>query len=579
MNLVLVLVTIGISVFTCALIRVPRAVIILVGLLISIFAGLFRYEGASLTVLLITLIFLVLYVLFPLLREFVGSAFRIPFRRWLKILLQTALLSSPALLLAAGSIYLSIHIDDWVAEHTIYKMESNASWSCDDNGQRKLVCDEANEGLEVDVNASMSRAFSSLRQDLKNEVRSAVGAADAGSKSGIDSIEMTLFDPANGAIKPSLQEFNPAFRYRVRRCRWYHWLSDTSGCIRRLFMQPMDSAYKSFRANLIANYQVQAAAGLALGDKNGQHLLRTTDDFIEFEIDRLEADAISANSRIFFILTLLSALSVAITTLAATKVVLLIYARHIFDPKTGAQIISFSDRGPRKQAKLKVKDITRGSSSKGSPAFGFTQQLNGKRWYANFSRGAGSDRKGKLGIPRIFKLFLPRLAAGKMFFSSYDNNNTKDDKFGGYGPHDKRFFLITLPPHRRVAIQVENLVAFSEDVEMFSLFDVRLPLLLQHSFYLRVFKGPGQIILSAQGGNASVMTMEDSAAEPFEIIGYDLDGGFSLDVDQGFWSTYFDSHSLLPSDKQSVAIRTTVPTLKKSTSHLAKKLMFFLLPI
>ncbi|WP_028955802.1 hypothetical protein [Sulfitobacter sp. 20_GPM-1509m] len=578
MNIIVAAALIALSATACAMMRVPRCVILLIGLGLAVFTGLFRFEAAAPMILLLTAVLLILQVVIPLLYDFVAMAFRIPFSRWLAIVGRTTLLASPAVVLAAGSIYKSLYIGDWIAGKTIYQMETLAEWACEEDGTLKIVCDRSQEGLKGDINDAVARAFVNLRRDLKDEVRASVAAGNVGSNDGVRAIESALFDPPNGVIKSSLSNFNPAFRYRAARCRWYHWLTDTRECIRRMFLQPMDAAYKSFRAQFRSEFREQAAAGIAAGDARGQHLIRTTDRFVDTEIDRAEQRLRIANGRIFLMLSLWNLLSITLVALAAIKIFMFIFVRHVYDPYNGAQALNFVDRVHRRMPRLDVRDITREGTSAGSPAFGFSQPLEGQRWDANFSDGMGPDRRGRLGIPRPLTFVLPRIAGGKLFFSSYKGDGARA-QFGGYGTHDQRFFRVTLPAGRRVAVRLENLVAFSDDVRTRSIFDVRLPLLLQHSFFLRVIEGPGAIILSARGGNAAVMTVEGAAADPFEIIAYDLDGEFSLDVNQGFFSTYFDNHSLLPASEESMVLRTTAPSLRKSTTHLARKLLFFLLPV
>lgn len=564
----------AVSVIAFGAIRAPRWLTLLVGAALAAVVFIARGPDADgWLVLGLTALLLVIQIIAPLLVDFWNTLFRIPRDRLGGILGRTLLLGAPALALGGGSVFLSMKVDDWIAARTIYRIEMSDALACEDAGEWRLVCHETG-ALEGDMKAAIDRAFAALRTDLKAEVRRAVENGDAGSEAGLAAIEASLFG-REGALKPHLSDFSASFRYR-RNCGPFAWLFDAAACARRMVLQPLDAVYGARRADLRERFRTEAAAALAAGDRGGARLIAATDAFIDARLDRAQRGAVTANARVFLFLALANALTIAVTVLACLKILLLIYARFAFDPDHGGLPISYAGRREGHRAAIRVRDITRKSADEGTPEYGFSQAVAGRRWYANYGGGLSANRKGRLSMPRLLTFPLPRIASGKLFFSAYDAD-FRGGRFGGHGTHDPRFHRISLPPGRRVAVRIANLVAFSDEVRMRSVFDVKLPLLLQHSFFLRVVEGPGHVIVASRGGNATLMSPDGASAEPFDVIAFDLDGGFHLDVNQGFWSTYFDNHALLPA-AGAMAIRTTSPTLKRSASHLIRKTLFFVLP-
>lgn len=566
--------TISLSSIAYCAFQPSRLLTLFSGVLLALLASQARGSDALGGIILCFSVVLVVgQVLVPLTLDFVKTFVSVPFSTLKQILLKTLSLSIPAIVAGALSIYGSLKIDEWIVDKTLYNIPSDARWSCLEDKQSKLVCRTIGKGADYDTELTIVRVFDVIEADILEKVTQAVTSGDTASENGVQEVHRSLFGE-NGAIKPTLADFNPSFSYR-KPCKWYHWIVDTSGCIKRLFLEPLDSAYRDFRAEFESRFKVVSEEGLESGDKTGAYIVAATERYVSQRLDQQEKTLKAANSNIFWFLEFVSVMSVLITSLACAKVVLIIFARLLYDPKYGDLPITFRNREINSAQNIEVEDITREITEEGTSEYGFIQNIRNNAWYANFSEGLSANRVGSLSFPRKTTFLFPRATSGKLLFQKFEKS---DGSFGGHGPHDRKYLLVTIPEKTRLVVKLKNLMAFSDDVKMRSLFDVKIALLLRHSFFLRTFEGKGQLILTTQDGHAAKMSSSGSAAAPHDIVAFDLDGGLKLDVRQGYWDVYFGGYSLLP-DVKTFAVKTSTQGKKDAAKNLFQKLLFFILPI
>lgn len=252
--------------------------------------------------------------------------------------------------------------------------------------------------------------------------------------------------------------------------------------------------------------------------------------------DAPESDAIQANRIAFRAVKVISFISYALIGLALLKAMLFIYARFVFDPRYGDLPVEFLGNrdGP---SNIIVTDVTERAASN----IGFEVAIT-ENWYCGFGDGLRPNRRGQLRIPRPLSFFFLSLVSRRLMYSFFDGSSG-EGTFGGHGPNDRRYMLIDLPPNSRLVVRFRNLLAFSESVRFRTIYDIRLAMLLQHSFALRTVEGPGSVIVCADGGTAAVMGPTGTAVAPFDVVAFDADGSMKLDVQHGFYSVYFDGYS------------------------------------
>ena len=105
-----------------------------------------------------------------------------------------------------------------------------------------------------------------------------------------------------------------------------------------------------------------------------------------------------------------------------------------------------------------------------------------------------------------------------------------------------------------------------------------LATLLQAGFVLRVCEGPGSVLLTASGGSIEEMRHDGAAAAPSDIVVFDMDGSFALDVRHGWFSTYADSYSMVTTEGTK-DLRVADGSAIRRGARMIWTLVFFLLPI
>ncbi|QBX35899.1 hypothetical protein E4191_15290 [Paracoccus liaowanqingii] len=121
-------------------------------------------------------------------------------------------------------------------------------------------------------------------------------------------------------------------------------------------------------------------------------------------------------------------------------------------------------------------------------------------------------------------------------------------------------------------------MGFDGSVTLRSVLDIRLGTLLQSGFVMRVCEGPGSVLLTASGGSIAEMSHDGSAAATSDVILFDLNGGFSLDVQHGWFDTYADSYSLV-AEEGTKALRVADGSSISRSAQIFKTLVFLILPI
>lgn len=584
----------------CAL-QVPRWITILAGVSVAALAQAVRGD-AMLTTVVVMLVVLLLagQVLVPLALDFAGTLTRLRTGMRGRILGRTLWLGLPLILAGTGSVWVALRVDTFVTNRTLYAIlgtpDHPLTWAdpfaCSEPADIigphlpeqtpvfKLICKTA-AGPGPDTASAIERIFDTIKSRLGAAVDVAVADAAAAGQNASGAIIDTLFGDPNGAVPDTIEGWSPGLYYRNYRCHSYHWVTAPGRCIKRAILKPLNNAYLELVSSLEAQLYEQLEVTLAAGDRGGVAAKAATDTFLTQRLNLAERRATELVMGFFTMLEVLTILSITLTGLAVSKSILLIYARQAYDPRRGGLVIGHSQPKGIKKAS---GSVTFQFLNEHSPAdlvtphgSGFRQQICKLPWHVHFGTSLRPYRRGVLRPARPFKWTVPRILTGRWLMSSYYPGETPG-AFGARGPHDRRYVRVDLQKGARVAVRLPYILGFDDEVTLRSVLDVRLATLLQAGFVMRVCEGPGSVLLTASGGSIEEMRHDGAAAAPSDIIVFDMDGGFALDVRHGWFSTYGDSYSMVTAG-ETKALRVADGSAIRRGAQMIWTLLFFLLPI
>jgi len=341
--------------------------------------------------------------------------------------------------------------------------------------------------------------------------------------------------------------------------------------MRRMVLQPMDSAYRQLRRDLrreITSRIDSFSAGLEDGTDD---LDREIMAALERDLERYSSAAKSGINRAFLLGWILAIVSWISVAMILTKTYLVILARFVFDSRTGGVTLSLGDNdGP--DSVLLGTDVTRTDG-----AFGYRLALDGKSWYGSFGIAVRPDEHGRPTYPMLSRLFLQRLFCGKLRMHRFDPD--RFDHIGGQADHSARFVRIDLREGDRLCFQLPRLAAFSDGISFRSQLNLKMAAMLQHRLFFPVACGAGSLILRVDGGSMRIMPQDPpEGADPMDMAAFDMDGAFALRAQHDLVSVYSEGYTIIPDDRTFV-IRHAPNRLASEAGKTLRKALFFILPI
>lgn len=221
------------------------------------------------------------------------------------------------------------------------------------------------------------------------------------------------------------------------------------------------------------------------------------------------------------------------------------------------------------------EDITREEISTMGHTFGFQQLAQNSTWFLSYSRGNRPYLRGTLCFPYFFKFFFARLALQKMMFAKFKAGSAQ--LFGAFGPQGRKYIRVTLTGTSAVIFNLKNLVAFNDGIKFAPLLDENLTLALKQSVFLKTATGPGELILSFDDGNLSIMDSTKSY-DPMDLVAFDAQCAFQVDSDTSTMGYYFDSYSIVCVNEKQALININKHTLQ-SNGSIIQSLGNFLRPV
>lgn len=550
------------------------------GALVLVWAALFclTWSEAWLNAFLITAIAvlaLLMQLVVPLVVDFATSVVMIPVgKRW-PILRRMTMLSVPILLAAAVGWWVTSHFQNYAIQKIVYTHETTEYWGCQDGGSQLVVC-RGKQGMQADLDDTIHRIVQKSRGRLIAAVDASVGSGHTEATTVADKLEQALFLDSKAIIPKKL----PGLNYREKACSLSDWIKDTKRCLERIVKKPVADAYEDMRSTVKSGFEQRKAEALATGDRSGVWLKARTRQFVTTELSAFEAKLRQLNAQLFWLAWLLKLIGFGLLLVALTKAVFYIFARLLYDPAWGEAKIRFLKARQDDSKGIVITDATRNDSE--GALTGFRIPLNGETWYSWPGGPVIHDRRGDYtSIPQFLSQTFWRLWFGRVFFYCFADSS---EEMGGHGEHDLRFTLIEIPRDKRLVLRLDALQGFTKGIRLRTIFDVRLAMLMRHRFCLRVAEGPGKILLCSRGGAVAAMLpweQEGSrvrAAHPEDIIAFDLDADFVLDVRQDFSSVYVDSHSFMLASPHAALYVPRSSSRRKYTS-LFRRLGYFLRPI
>lgn len=573
--IILSLLAFGILVTTIRLSIVLPLFLVVLGL-IGYFAGFL------LTLLLATMVLLLLLLIGHLLSHGVYEI-RVVTRKLGKarsrlLLMKTLWRWLPAFLLVLAVVLFTLWRDG-VMKDAVYGIELSGDYACQNkDGEERLVCQNS-ASFEGDTHELASRLGNTLTAQLLDDIQVAIDYISKSSKDIKTELPRLLFDGGDVNFNhgdPLYSKTLPA-AFKPPECGGLlGWLIHPGKCMKRMVLSPVNAVYSDTRQKTRDALSAQlntvnegvegftdevsriALKSIYLSNQEYQKAAHKTLDlaFLQNRISTLVFYAF-----IFYLLF---------------KIFLYIFFRLAFDAKQGDIPLhlntTINASGIKKQP-MAYEELGNEASI----------ALGDQTWFATKNRKVRYAQKGKPGFPMPLRLLFRRLLAGKYYMYRF-GERFHCPLLEPYSDNITHFTKVSLQDSDSLCLNLGNLVAFSESVQLQSLFSIKLALFFKHSMFFTIAHGPGEVVLRIDGGQGKIIDGTDSDDtgkgyfNPVDLVAFDVNGSFELNAQHDLISVYSEGHTIRPQGN-SLAIRQ-VHSEKGARSLLVpfRKILVFLLP-
>jgi hypothetical protein len=348
-------------------------------------------------------------------------------------------------------------------------------------------------------------------------------------------------------------------------------------CVKNYMLDPLNKAYDDMRNDMQLLVADTLGDANSLSDDTKVQLESMLDEIILQRVSTYERSAHQALYNAFktlrFIDVLLFGIWLLIAVYALVVGLLYMLTRFVYNQNLGGVLFHLG-RDYISDKAILVSDITVDDGMNS-----FSQALNETTWYACVDSSLRYDVDGIPCIPKPLSLFLRRLPHRYVMFRFSPKENKA--AVSAHANDLTRFIKISLLDGQEVSFRFSSLVAFSENVELKALVDLRLSAFFDGQLFFSIARGPGEIIIRTDGGKPEIMSDDNvKPSDPRDLIVFDTQGSYSLVADMNPVSVYFLGHRVTPS-KGSVVIRQP-PDAKNSFSSRAatvRRMLYLLLPL
>lgn len=485
----------------------------------------------------------------------------------------------PAFILVLGIIVLVLWRNTMV-QTALYDINMDNEYACKNQQQEtKLICQNL-ASFEDDTHELASRLGDTLSNNLQRDIQAAIQHLSQSSKDLKTELPRLIFEggdksfnSGNALYPKSLPDaFEPP-----ESCGLWGWITRAGECMKELVLTPVNEAYSGIRLDAqkeLLNRLNTINAGI---DSSADESRRIALQWVFDTNQQYQTTAHNALDLGFLKSKITTLLFYAFMLYLLLKIFLYTFFRLAFDSKHGNVALHLN---PASQP-FQTKKQTLTYQELGNDV---SIELADTTWFATKSRKVRYAQNGKPGFPMPLRLLFRRLFSGKYYMYRF-GKQFDCPVLEPYADTTTHFSKVTLKDSDCLCLNLANLVAFSETIQLKSLFSIKLALFFKHPMFFTVAQGPGEILLRIDGGQGKIVNGKDHQNtnkgyfNPVDLVAFDVNGGYELTAQHDLISVYSEGHTIRPQGS-SLAIRQ-VHAEKGAKSFMLplRKMLVFLLPI
>ena len=532
--------------------------------------------------------------------EFSGITQKLGKKKTARLLLKTVWRWLPLFLFALIIVAAMIWRNAYVQE-LIYAVEDTSQYACENENENTgmhLICKET-DSFENDLHAFVQRFGNTFSNTLQKDISKAVDHIENTSGDLEKDLPILLFQGQKGFN--SSQPIYPARlpdSLQPPRCPWFlGYVREPANCLKRDLFSPLNKGYANIRQDTRRALEKKLRSMDASTKNSSSAIKKFALQEIKQSNEVYQQTSHKTLDLIFLKGRVSSLIFYAFVFFLLLKIFLYVFTRFAFDAKHGGVSLSLKPLAlssqdsqffqPRKKTNaMQVEELGNEVSL----------DLGDDTWYATKHRKVRYAQKGKPAFPMPLRLLFRRLTTGSYYL--YRCGKADDcPRLEPYADDVTHFIKVTLADEDQLCISLKNLVAFTQSIQLKSLFSPKFSVFFKHSLFFTVMKGPGQVVLRVDGGKGKVIIGkkvniinekndplydEKKASHffnPVDLIAFDVKGSYDLAAQHDIISVYTEGHTIRPR-VNSLAIRQ-VHDEKGTRSILSgfRKLLLFLLPI
>lgn len=443
--------------------------------------------------------------------------------------------------------------------------------------------------MERDIHSAIERLKLVFRDDIVSRLERELDTSQTTIQAYNGNIELALFGRGerrkdSPIIAYQLADYHPDLQ--PPECNGViDQLFKLRQCVKNIALEPLSTAYRDIREDLRRQAVSVTSDGEQSVEEQLQILKTAVTEIVEQRLNSYSRSAHRSVESSFATLTILDRLTFVAWLVMAIYALLIgflyVFVRYSYNQQQGKvpfQMITdqqhplMHDKHPLNT--IAVNDITIDSAMNS-----FSVPIDKQTWYAVIDASLRYEVDGIICLPRPLTLLFKRLPKRYLMFR-YRSKEGKST-ISAHADGLTRFLKITLQPGQSVCFECDNLVAFSDDVELKATLNLPLTAFFQDQLFFSTAEGPGELIIRAKSGNPEIMPQDGvKPSDPRDVILFDLKGSYSLVADLNPLSVYFLGHRVIP-DERSTVIRQS-PDAKSSFSAQAtavRRTLYLLLPL